>query len=278
MIRSAREVVSMNPPERQQAIVDHLDTVGVATYQDLARLFGVSEMTIRRDVDKLVRQGGVIKTLGGVQTAHAPAHLYESPIYDRMSVNATEKEQVARAAMRLIRAHQTVFLDGGTTCLVLARQLAKGARGLTVVTHSALVCMEFGRVSESANTVVALGGQFDAAGACFAGPSAEEAARRFFVDVALFSTKGFLPQEGTFESSIATIRIKQIIAEQAARVVLLVDHSKFGQRALCKALDVKQIHEVVTDGGIAASDLALMEQLGVAVRVAEGTQLALETQ
>ena len=87
------------------------------------------------------------------------------------------------------------------------------------------------------------------------GSTAEEAARRFFVDIAFLSTKGFLPEEGTFESSIATFRIKQVIAEQAARVVLLVDHSKFGQRALCKVLDMGQIDEVITDAGTAAADL-----------------------
>ena len=227
----------MNPSERQNAIVEHLDAVGACLYQDLARRLAVSEMTIRRDVDKLVRQGGVIKTLGGVQTAHAPKHLFESPVEQRLSVHRAEKEQIARAALREIQPHQTIFLDGSTTCLVLARQLAKTLRGLTVVTHSALLCMELGRIQENTHPVFALGGQFDPATACLVGPTAEEAARRFFVDVAFFSTKGFLPDEGTFESSIAAIRIKQIVAEQAARVVLLVDHSKFGQRALCQALE-----------------------------------------
>jgi DeoR/GlpR family transcriptional regulator of sugar metabolism len=266
----------MNSLERQQAIIKHLDVVGVCTYQDLARQHVVSEMTIRRDVDKLVQRGGVIKTLGGVQTARAPAYLYESPIQERMLVHATEKEQIADTAMQAIRPRQTIFLDGGTTCLVLARHLAKKAHGLTVVTHSALVCIEFGRVAESGNTVLMLGGQLDATSECFVGPTAEEFARRFFVDVAFFSTKGFLPQEGTFESSIATIRIKQIIAEQAAHVVLLADHSKFGQRALCKVLDIKQIHEVVTDSGVTASDLALMEQIVVTVRAEQGDPLTLE--
>jgi DeoR/GlpR family transcriptional regulator of sugar metabolism len=271
-----RYVPLMSPSERQPAIEEHLDAVGVCTYQDLARLLDVSEMTIRRDVDKLVLRGAVIKTVGGVQTARASQNLYESPIQERMPIHRLQKEQIARNALQIIKPEQTVFLDGSTTCLVLARQLAKKLRGLTVVTHSAMACMEFGRATDGANMVLTLGGQFDPATACFVGPTTEEAARRFFVDVAFFSTKGFLPQEGTFESLIATIRIKQIIAEQAARVVLLVDHSKFGQRALCKALDIKQIHEVVTDAGTAASELAMLEQLGVVVRVERGNRAEVE--
>ena len=140
-----------------------------------------------------------------------------------------------------------------------------------------MVCMEFGQAAENKNTVIALGGQFDTASACFVGPTAEETARQFFVDIAFFSTKGLLPEEGTFESSIATIRIKQIIAEQAARVVLLADHSKFGQRGLCKVLDIGRFHEVITDAGAAANDLEMLEQRGVAVRVGSGEHLAVET-
>ena len=70
----------MKPSERQRVVVEHLDAVNVCMYQDLARLLNVSEMTIRRDVEKLVQRGAVIKTLGGVLTAHAPEDFYESPI------------------------------------------------------------------------------------------------------------------------------------------------------------------------------------------------------
>lgn len=264
----------MNPLERQHAILDHLRAVGACSYQELAQLLSVSEMTIRRDVDRLVQQDGVIKGLGGVQAAHAPENFYESEVWQRLSIHRLEKEQIAREAARQLQSHQTVFLDGSTTSLVLARHLVEKSLGLNILTYSALACLEFGRGTE--NTVLSLGGQFDAASACFVGPSAEDLARSFFVDVAFFSTKGFLPEEGTFESSIATFRVKQIIAERAARVILLADHSKFGQRALCKVLDVGQIHEVITDTGTSATDLALLEKRGVTVRIAPAGSLVLE--
>lgn len=258
----------MQPSKRHQAILDRLKTVGACSYQELARLLNVSEMTIRRDADELLERGDVIKVLGGVQNARGPAHFYESPVYQRLPECLAEKEQIAGEALKQIQPGQTIFLDGSTTCLVLARHIAKTCRGLTIVTHSALACLEFAQGTE--NTVVSFGGQFDPASACFVGATAEDAARRFYPEMAFFSTKGFLADEGTFESVIATLRIKQILAEQAARVVLLVDHSKFGQRALCKVLPIEQINDVITDAGTSASDRELLEQHGVTVRIAPG--------
>jgi DeoR/GlpR family transcriptional regulator of sugar metabolism len=253
---------------RQETILDHVEAVGACSYQELTRLLNVSEMTVRRDVDRLVERGALIKTLGGVQTSRGPKHFYESAVYQRLPVRRAQKEQIAREAAKQLQPGQTIFLDGSTTCLILARQIAKSLRGLTIVTHSALACLEFAQGTES--TVLGFGGQFDPSSACFVGAAAEEAARRFFPDMAYFSTKGFLPEEGTFESTIATFRIKQILAEQAARVVLLVDHSKFGQRALCKVLEIGQLDEVITDTGTAAADIAHLEHRGLAVRVASG--------
>ena len=236
-------------------------------YQGLAQQLSVSEITVRRDVDKLASAGAVIKILGGVQTAQTSKDLYESPVQERLRICRLQKEQIAQQATKEIKPHQTIFLDGGATCIVLARHLAEKFEGLTIVTHSALACMEFGRNSQgSKNTVFMLSGQFDPSHACFVGPTAEESAQRFFVDIAFFSTKGFLPSEGTFESSIATIRVKQIIAEQAARSMLLVDNSKFGKRALCKALDIKQIHKIVTDEDTSDADLEIIKRHGIAIR------------
>jgi DeoR/GlpR family transcriptional regulator of sugar metabolism len=262
----------MNQTDRQAAIVKQLDSAGACSYQELAALFGVSEMTIRRDADKLVQQRSAIKTLGGLQTAHAPRHLYESAVQQRLPLHRREKELIAVEAIRQVKPPLTVFLDGSTTCLVLARHLCREPQGITVVTHSGLVCLEFD--TSPGHTVLSLGGQFDPASACFVGPAAEEAARQFFVDIAFFSTKGFLPQEGTFESSIATLRIKQIIAEHAERVVLLADHSKFGQRALCKVLNIEQIDELITDWLPQPADLAVLQAHNVAVRVAAETRPA----
>lgn len=249
--------------DRQQLILDRLDGQGACSYRELTQWLGVSAMTVRRDVDELARRGAAIKTLGGVQKANAPSYLYETTLLSRLSAQRQEKRAIAEQAIELISPPQTIFLDGSTTCLELAKLVGRQLKGLTIVTNSALACLELGQGSE--NTVLGIGGQYDPACLSFAGPTSEDAAREFFVDIAFVSTKGFLPNEGTFESSVATFRIKQIIAEQCGKLVLLVDHSKFGRRALCKVLDVSQIHVVVTDSHTSEADRAQIESKGCKV-------------
>lgn len=256
----------MTPEQRQQAITELLESGGAATYQELAERLSVSGMTIRRDVDKLATRGTVIKTLCGVQLATAPADFYESQLTSRLSVHTREKRAIARLALEQIESGQTVFLDGSTTCIELARCIAKHRRQVTVVTNSVLVCRELGAGND--NTIIALGGQYDPPTFCCVGTTAESHAGEFFADKAFFSAKGFVPADGTYESSLELLRIKRIVASQSAQVVLLVDHSKFGRRALCKVLDVAQINTLITDSGAHHEHLARLEEDDYQVHVA----------
>lgn len=251
---------------RQEIILECLDQRGACGYQELAELLGVSSMTVRREIDRLARQGAVIKTPGGAQKPTAPAGYYETELTSRLSLHVPEKRAIAVKALEGIAPGQTIFLDPGTTCLELARLLASHREGVTIVTNSALACLELGRGNR--NTVVAIGGQYDSSSGSFFGPASEEWVERFFVDRAFVSTKAFLPAEGTFESAIETIRVKQVVARRCSELVLLADHSKFGLRALCKALDVAQIHTIITDPQAPEADLSRLEWSGKTVHVA----------
>ncbi len=254
--------------ERQRAIMDHLETAPACTYGELASLFDVSTMTIRRDAGELARAGTLIKTLGGVQRAPEPASsLHEGSLLSRMAEHRGEKQAIARAALGLVEPGTTVFLDGSSTCLELARLMGREAAGLTVLTNSLMVCRELAK--GDGITIIGLGGEFDRASLCFVGASCEEEAGTYSPDLVVVSTKGFIPREGTFESFLPMMRVKRIMARNARRVVLLVDHSKFGRRALRKALDTSLISDVVTDRAAPAAGLDHLRRLGKYVRIAE---------
>ncbi len=246
----------MTTADRRQFILDRLEASGTGSYGEFASALRVSTMTVRRDLEELIRQGAVIKTVGGVQKAAAPSYLQETAVHSRMALRRQEKRAIARAALELVTPGSTLFLDGSSTCLEFARLLAKESSGLTVVTNSALACLELGKSSGLA--VVGIGGLYDALSLSFVGPQAEDWAKTLFVDFAFIGTKGLLPATGTFESAVPTSRIKQIIARQCGRLVLLADHSKFGQRGLSKVLDIAQVHTVVTDDRTARADLATL--------------------
>ncbi len=261
------------PATRRLFISERLLQAGSCTYDELAAALGVSSMTVRRDVEPMVRQGAVIKTLRGVQkVSGAASDLYETDLRQRLTEHRDDKRLIARRALELVAGRQTIFLDGGTTCLEFARELASQRSGLTAVTNSALACLELGKSNQ--NMVVGIGGHYDVRSASFVGPAAEEAAGKFFVDLAFISTKAFIADEGTFESMIATIQIKQIVARQAARVILLIDHSKFGRRALSKAIDVAQIHTIVTDAAAPESVVKALRDAGKNVILATTDSVA----
>jgi DeoR family transcriptional regulator of aga operon len=244
--------------ERRERVLSEIERRGSVTYDDLAERMGVSAMTIRRDIEGLSRSGRVLKTLGGACALGL----------SRLSLNTREKRAIAECVCDIVPQGVSLFLDGGTTSIEIARVLARTGRDLTVVTNSVMVCMELGR-TEGGCTVVGLGGEYDPRSMSFVGPECERVAGGLFVDYAVFSTKGFVPAEGTFESSPGTIRVKQIMAEHCRRVVLAVDHTKLGVRALRPVLERARIATVVTDAGLPETDLQDVRRLYGDVRMAE---------
>jgi DeoR/GlpR family transcriptional regulator of sugar metabolism len=226
-------------------------------------------MTIRRDVDRLAADGLLFKTLRGARHAESGSSLLETDLRARLAAHLPEKRAIAAAAATRIQAGQTVFLDGSTTSLELAKVLSRRVQGLTVVSNSALICLRLGQAG-TRNSIICLGGLYDPVSASMHGPDTEATLSRLYVDVAFLSTKGFLPEEGTFESAAHLFRLKQIAVGRAHNVILLVDHSKFGQRAVAKVLDTAQIHTIITDAKAPAAAVAMLRRKGCEVVLAGG--------
>lgn len=254
---------------REQRILDYLEQKNTSTYQDLENLLQVSSMTARRDVQRLSKRGLLVKTLGGALRSNAPQFLYETSLLTRSGVQRAEKRAIAREALAFFKANQTLYLDGSSTCIEFSRLIAKSNIAVTVITNSVLIAMELGQAPKV--NVICLGGEYDAQSACLGGTLTEEDAQKFYVDSAFISTKAFIPEEGTYESSIGTLRVKQLLASRCTKLVLLVDHSKFGQRALCKVLDIGAIHVVVTDTRAPSEALRSLKKRGCEVVVASMT-------
>lgn len=244
-----RKPLNTSVPEELISEIDELVDKTKGSYRDRSHLV---EQAIRAyiydDEDGIAFNHHAIRTN---QMSKEIPSLYESSLFPRMRMNEEEKKAIAQKASSLVETGMTLFIDGSTSCIALAKVLARQRKGLTVVTNSTIICLELGKTAE--HKVVGIGGDFDASSASFIGSFCEEAISSYFVDLAIMSTKGIILDDGTYESNTGTLRIKQVIAPNASRIVLLADHTKFEQRSLRKVLDISQIHTVVTDVNVSQS-------------------------
>jgi DeoR family transcriptional regulator of aga operon len=251
--------------KRSSMILEMLDGRGFVSYEDLAKILGVSTMTVRRECENLLEAGEIVRATGGIRRAHEELAFYESTTDERIYANSVGKRAIAKLALELIKEPCTVFMDGSTTALALAKLIHAERKGITVVTHSAIICLA---LRSGLNTVICAGGEFQPRSLCFVGPHAEDFVKSVFIDIAFVSTTGFLPNIGTFESDPAPFRVKQAAAKQASEIALLVDHTKFGRRALSKVLDSSQISHVVTDSPTAQEHIEALRRATIKVSVA----------
>lgn len=231
--------------QRQQKIVEYVQKVGIAAYDELAELFDVSSFTIRRDISYLSQARLLAKVKGGAQRIETPSQFREAELPHRMQIHLSEKEKIAEKALEFIHPGDTIFLDGSSTITCFARAIAAACHNITVVTNSILVALELSKASDI--RLIGLGGIFDHETFSYVGFDADVPAGSFYVTKAFFSCAGFIPNEGTFENAAFNRNTKRLIAQRAAKSFLLIDSSKFGQRALARVLEAGQIATIITE-------------------------------
>jgi DeoR/GlpR family transcriptional regulator of sugar metabolism len=253
--------------ERQQRIVEYVQKVGIASYGDLARLFGVSPFTIRRDIDYLAQSRLLAKIKGGAQRIETPTQFREAKLASRMQMNLKQKESIAAKAIAFIQTGDSIFLDGSSTITCLAREIVRTGRNVTVVTNSILIALE---LSEASNIrVIGLGGILDPETLSFVGFDTDVHTDSFYIDKAFLSCTGLIPEEGTFENAAFNRNTKRLVAERASRVYLLVDSSKVGRRALNHVLEPEQIDVLVTERPLSQEWQSELKKRSVEVHIAE---------
>ncbi len=260
-----RKPLNTSVPEELIQRIDEFVKTSRGSYKDRSHLV---EQAIKLYLgDDLPLAEALAKAPGSAANNAISSSLYETNLFPRLAMNVPEKKAIAASAAEMIGRGKTLFIDGSTTCIYLAKELAFQPKGLTVVSNSTLICLELGHSGQ--HKIIGVGGEYDSSSASYVGCTCEEALERFYVDYAIFSTKGLFPTEGTFESSMGTLRVKQVVAQRCAQVVLLVDHTKFDQRSLCKVLDISQIDVVVTDNQAPPEAIDLLGRNGIEVLIAE---------
>jgi DeoR/GlpR family transcriptional regulator of sugar metabolism len=250
---------------RRHGIMDLLLVEGSATVEDLSARFGVSKMTIHRDLDELEGDGLLRKVRGGASIQSSAQ--FESDFRYRETQAAEEKDRIAAAAAKLIEPGQTIMLDDGSTSGGIARHLAS-VRPLTVITNN------LSAISTLAGTaginLIALGGEYSKKFHGFFGIVCEEALRTLRADTAFLSSSA-IHGAAAFHQNQEVVQSKRLMIAAADRSYLCVDHSKFGRPALHFLTDLATFDEVLTGAVPDASHQTALADTGARLRIVNDT-------
>lgn len=228
--------------DRHAAILAKLGVQRTVRVSELAESLGVSEMTIRRDIDGLDAAGALRKVHGGAASRTALSAL--EPGFGANAEQRTDaKESIAATAAALIRPGMTLALTGGTTTYRLVDHLAGP---LTVLTNSLPAAEKLHRTAPPGITVLLTGGERSPSEA-LVGPIATATVRSFNVDLCFMGAHGVDSRAGITTPNLAEADTNRAFAEQCGRLVVLADSTKFGTVSLARIAGIDQVHCLVTD-------------------------------
>jgi DeoR/GlpR family transcriptional regulator of sugar metabolism len=246
--------------KRHELIVQSLrrgQRIGVGA---LAELTGCSEMTVRRDLDLLEREG-LLRRVRGAAVGMLTGE--ETPFSARSRQRLDAKRRIGAAVAELIDDGETVVLDSGTTTLEVARNVVD--RRLTVLALS-LFGADVLRSAEHVRLVLP-GGDVRSGEQAFVGPLAEHAFRVMRFDTMVLGSCGLSVRDGVSSHDLAEGAVKQAAITASARVVAAVDSSKFGRTAFGRVCSVDRIDVLVTDEDAPGSEVAQLREAGIEVRL-----------
>jgi DeoR family transcriptional regulator of aga operon len=257
----------MSRYQRWNALLDLLPGDGQLTVADAAEALGVSEATIRRDLDQLAKQQLVTRTRGGATAGHVS---YDLPLRYKTARHAPEKQRIGRAAAALVTPGSTVALNGGTTTSEVARALATrpdlqdgGGPTITVVTNAMNIANELA-VRQHIKIVVT-GGVTRGQSYELIGPLASLVLAELTLDWAVLGVDALDPRNGATAHHEGEASINHLMAARAEQVMIVADSSKLGQRAFARVCAVDEIGVVVTDRDARPDLLAAFTERGIRV-------------
>jgi DeoR family fructose operon transcriptional repressor len=228
-------------PKRLERLRRILSQDQVVRVDELAEQLRVSPATIRRDLDELESLGEIRRVHGG---AVSTGSRLEEPLFDdKTSVAAKEKRCIAKAALKYVKPNDTIFLDGGSTVLELAR-LLKDRSNVTVVTNSLRAASE---LAGRGPRLIVIGGEFRRLSQTTVGPLTRFTIRELHVDKAFMGTIGLSLEGGLTTTDPSEAYTKELVMEYAREVILLADSSKAHKISFTRSGELEKVRVLVTD-------------------------------
>ncbi|MFJ5226452.1 DeoR/GlpR family DNA-binding transcription regulator [Streptomyces sp. NPDC088400] len=246
--------------QRRSLILDEVRRRGGVRVNELTRKLNVSDMTVRRDLDALARQGVIEKVHGGaVPLVEASTH--EPGFEAKSALELSAKEDIARAAATMAVPGSAIALSGGTTTFALAHHLLD-VPDLTVVTNSMRIADVFHMAQQaggvggrrSGAAMVVLTGGVRTPSDSLVGPVADQAIGSLHFDVVFLGVHGISVEAGLSTPNLAEAETNRRFVQSARRLVVVADHTKWGTVGLSSFATLDQVDSLVTDSGLSAGD------------------------
>jgi DeoR family fructose operon transcriptional repressor len=248
---------------RRRHLMDHIARKGFATLDELVKSLGVSESTVRRDLEALDLAGEIKRTHGG---AVFQGELRALPaLEDRVTKAALEKEAIGRATAALLEEGDTVLLDGGTTTLEVARCLPGLGRSLQVVTNSLPIAQLL--ASCPSVDLILIGGYIYPRTGVALGPLAIATMQGIRVQKSVLGAGGIVA-EGIYNSNLLLVETERQMMSCGQETIIVADNSKFGRLALARLCGLDEVQHLVVDSGVGDDERAMVERAGVTIHLA----------
>ena len=244
---------------RRKRIRRILKERGLVAVDELCLELSASGATVRRDLAALDQLGQVRRVHGGAVAVEGK--LDEPGFDDKASIAAREKQAIAETAFKLVKRGDSIYLDGGSTVLALARLLADMTK-LTVVTNSLRVV---GTLAGSGPRMIVIGGRLRRLSQTFVGPLTRPLIEQLHFDKAFMGTIGFSTGAGLTTTDADEALTKRLVMTRATQVLLLADSSKLGKVAFANAGGIEDIDVLVTDSRPGRADMKLFAKNTVKV-------------
>jgi DeoR/GlpR family transcriptional regulator of sugar metabolism len=253
-----------NADERRNYILEVLDRDQMVKVSDLSERFGVSEVSIRRDLERL-EQFGLLKRVHGGAVVNARV-LLQQPHASKMQRRTEEKERIGRAAAEMIGEGERLIFDSGTTVVQVARSVPGdllNSGNLTAITASMPIVRELG--PWKGVHLIVLGGIYLPDYECLVGPQTIENLRGLHADKMFLGTDGLTFSHGITTANVLEAEVDRAMAQAAKEIIVVADSSKIGVVGLTTILELAKVHKLITDAQAPLDFVSALKDQGVEV-------------
>ena len=246
--------------KRHTEILELLAKQKKAEVKDLSDLLGVSQVTIRKDLIALEKQGLI-------ERSHGYASLNESDdLNNRLAYHYDLKQQIARIAIEDVEDGETIMIESGSCCALVALEIAQTRKDITLITNSAFIA-DF--VRKENIKIILLGGEYQNESQVSVGPITRKCVEAFFVDKLYIGADGFTQTTGFTNTDYMRAETVKDMAKQAAHVIVVTESDKFEKKGVVNLIGMDQVSLVVTDANIPVDTEKFLKSKAIEVKKVE---------